>query len=137
MTQNARRSMAALTILGVLAFAVPFAHAGGGMGTGSGTTSCRLIPNAVQQPQTLSITDAVTDAVKIGSAVLLCITATGETLSGPETQPLTLSQNATACYAVAAADATKFPTTFTDPFGTQSVIATKIQLVCVPAHIHP
>jgi len=128
----------------------PPVYAGGGMGTGTGATICRLILNgAPNQPQTVSVTDAFPgsnlDAVKVGAAVLLCDldVASGLTVSGPPTgQPVTGSNSVT-CYSLTGADPVRIGATIKDPFteafpggtGTQAVQIGAIQLLCVPSLI--
>jgi hypothetical protein len=137
---------AALSMVVGLTFAMPAAEAGGGMGFGSGASTCRLVLNGgPNQPQTVSITDAFVsdDAVKVGALVLLCdLPAIGETVAGPATgTPIPEGErSAVACYAVTGADSARIATTVQDPFttalattGTKSVSLGAIQLLCVPA----
>jgi hypothetical protein len=128
------------------------AHAGGGMGAGSGATLCRLILNgAPNQPQTVKVGDTFlgsgVDQVKVGAAVLLCDLAVlnGSTVSGPPTgNPVPESEaTSTTCYSISGADAARIGATMTDPFtevnppGTQAVEIGAIQLLCVPSVIAP
>jgi len=138
MTPRAIR-ISVLTMIGIFAVAAPLAHAGGGMGAGSGTTTCRLVPSAPNQPQTVRIVDPLaTDDVKVGAAVLVCdLAATGATLSGPSTQTPPATPNAVTCYALGSADPGKFNATITDAFGTnQTVKLGGIQLLCVPSLVN-
>ena len=132
-----------------LVIALPTAYAGGGMGTGSGMTTCRLVLNASQkQPQIVSITDdfVTADVMKVGTLVLLCdLPALGSTVNVPEV-PATGSpipealRTAVACYAVKGADGARIATTVMDPFteanvagGQAHVTLGPIELLCVPA----
>jgi|ERR671937_2095270 hypothetical protein len=124
---------------------VPVALAGGGMGAGSGVTTCRLIINgAANQPQTVGVVDSftpTTDLMKVGIATLVCdIPAVGSTVSGPATgTPVGVTANSVTCYSVASADSGKVPVTLRDPFTeatpaqTQQVTLGAIQFLCVPS----
>jgi hypothetical protein len=129
-----------------LLFVSPAAHAGGGMGTGSGATTCRLILNGSQnQPQIVGVSDnfASNDVVKVNALVLLCdLPAVGVTQNVPATgTPIPeAQQNAVACYTVSGADSARILTTVRDPFtnvnsvgGVEHVALGAIQLLCVPA----
>ena len=129
-----------------LVFALPAAHAGGGMGTGSGATTCRLILNgSPNQPQLVSVIDPFVsgDIVKVNALVLLCdLPAVGTTQNVPATgTPIPAAQqNSVACYTVTGADSARIVTTIRDPFtevnsvnGAEHVALGAIQLLCVPA----
>ena len=129
-----------------LAFALPSAHAGGGMGAGSGVTTCRVVLNGSQnQPQLVSVTDPLVnnDVVKVNALVLLCdLPAIGVTQNTPATgAPIPAGQaSAVACYTVTGADTARIATTVRDPFteanavkGVEHVALGAIQLLCVPA----
>src|SRR5947207_11815026 len=91
MMPRARHSILPLVIVSVFAAAVPFAHAGGGMGNSLSDTpnrTCRVIQNGASQPQRLTVIDAGTsgDAVTVGAAVLLCdLPAIATRTAGPVT----------------------------------------------------
>ncbi len=125
------------------------AHAGGGMGAGTATSTCRVVlGGAPNQLQTIDLNDDFVsgDRVKVGAAVLLCdLAATGITTAGPLTgNPITVT-NATkvTCYSVSGADQAKIKATMRDPFteaplsstGTQPVQIGAIQLLCVASEI--
>jgi hypothetical protein len=140
MTMRRRVGVGAAFLLAVLTASAPGAYAGAGMGAGTGTTTCRLILNAVNQPQTVNVTDQwpvnSPDTVKVGAATLLCdISATGQTVSGPDTTPLptTVTPNAATCYAVGEADQTKINATILDAFGQQTAKLGGMQFLCVPS----
>jgi hypothetical protein len=133
-----------------LVFALPAAHAGGGMGQGAGMTTCRLVLNGSQnQPQTVSVTDPLVsgDVVKVNALVLLCdLAATGVTQNASENVPSTgqpispTDKQFVACYTVSAADTARVLTTVQDPFtevnsagGVAQVAVGSIALLCVPA----
>jgi len=129
-----------------LVFAVPGALAGGGMGAGSGVTTCRAVLNGSQnQPQLVSVTDPLvnSDVVKVNALVLLCdLPAIGVTQNVPATgAPIPAGQkSAVACYTVTGADSARVATTVRDPFtevnavnGAEHVAVGAIQLLCVPA----
>jgi hypothetical protein len=110
------------------------------MGTGgtaevTAPMSCRVILNAPNQSQTISIVDGFTttgDAVKVGAAVLYCQPAIAARLSGPVTTLITGPDSIT-CYNLGNADQAKETVTLTDPFGTQNVTTGGISVFCVPA----
>jgi len=143
-------------LLGLIVIApASLAHAGGGMGAGAGVTTCRLVANAPNQPQTIALVDPFVtnndstdpnfpgDIVKIKSAALVCeLAATGKTVSGPPTGSPILDTvaNSIVCYSVTGANSAKADATIQDPFteaattaGTQHVAVGAIQFVCVPA----
>jgi hypothetical protein len=140
---------ATLTAALSLFLALPAAHAGGGMGAGSGVTTCRLVLNGSQnQPQIVSVSDALVsnDVVKVNALVLLCdLPATGVTQNVPATgspipAPPPPGKNPLACYTVTGADTARILTTIRDPFtevnavgGAEHVALGAIQLLCVPA----
>lgn len=129
----------ALLVIATLCLAsVSVGEAGGGMGQGSGTTTCRLVQNSLDQPQTMSVIDQFTggDIVNVGSAVLVCdLAALATTLKGPLTTPLGTTPTAVVCYSVGASDPSRVETTLLDPFGEQAVTLGAIQLLCVPATV--
>ena len=138
---------ALLAAIVCLAFALPAAHAGGGMGTGSGATTCRLVLNGSQnQPQAVSVIDPFVngDLLKVNALALLCdLPAIGVTKSGPATgTPVPEAQRTTvACYTVSGADSARVLATIHTPFteatpplgGGEHVALGAIQLLCVPA----
>jgi hypothetical protein len=114
-------------------------HAGGGMGAGSGVSTCRTISQGVNPPHTISITDTLTvgDEVRVGRATLVCdLPASGLTVApaGATTTPVT-DPNAIVCYTLVGADRTSVAASITDVFGTQDVAVGTIQLLCVPARL--
>jgi len=146
MTSRTRSRIVVVAIVGVLAGTVSSAHAGGGMGAGIGNTVCRLVQNAVSQPQRLAISDQSTvtpDQVSLGAAVLLCDLPAGAVNLTVDTFPTDPPPwtptpppgpaNIISCYALAGADPAKLTATFKDAFGTQTVRVGAIQLFCVPA----
>jgi hypothetical protein len=123
----------------LVTLAAPAAHAGGGMGAGSGVSTCRTISQGVNPPHTISITDTLTvgDEVRVGRATLLCdLPASGLTVApaGATTTPVT-DPNAIVCYTLVGADRTSVAASITDVFGTQDVGVGTIQLLCVPARL--
>jgi len=146
MSKSIIAAMLAATVC--LAFALPLAHAGGGMGAGSGTTTCRVVLNGSQnQPQIVKLVDPfATDTLKVNALALLCdLPATGATQNFPSVPltgtPIPENQaNAVACYTVTAADTARILTTIRDPFTTANAVGQvehvalgAIQLLCLPA----
>lgn len=144
---------AVLSALACLTVALPAAIAGGGMGTGSNLTTCRVVLNgAPNQYQIAKITDdfltpETADTVKIGALALLCdLPAVGATQNpAPGTNgtgtpvPLTIN-NSISCYSVSGAASAKISATVQDAFtttfvsdATYGVTLGAIQFVCVPA----
>jgi hypothetical protein len=136
---------ASMSLLGCLTLAMPAAHAGGGMGAGSGVTTCRLVKGGTKPPQIVSVTDPFVsgDVMKVGALALLCdLAAAGSTVNAdvvPPTGAPILEPNAVACY-LANGDSARILTTVTDPFteansptGSEQVVVGAIQLLCVPA----
>ena len=153
-----RKTIASVMLLATacLTLGIPAAYAGGGMGAGSGVTTCRFVASgASNQPQSIAIVDPFVtvnelpfpsppgDVVKINAAVLVCeLVATGATVSGPATGTpiLETAATSTTCYAVTGANPSKFNVTVQDPFtevaspsGLQNMVLGGIQLVCVPS----
>jgi hypothetical protein len=139
---------------------IPTADAGGGMGAGSGVTTCRFVASgAPNQPQSIAVVDPFVtvnelpnpntpgDVVKVNAAVLVCeLLATAKTVSGPATGGPIIETEATSttCYAVSGSNPAKFNVTVKDPFtevgapsGVQSMVLGGIQLVCVPSITAP
>lgn len=142
----------------ILMVAIPPAHAGGGMGAGSGVSTCRLIAGgATNQTQTFAIVDNFVtsndlpdgpsgDVVKINAPVLVCeLAATGTRVSGPVTgTPIPEAQvTAITCYAVTGGNQAKSNVTTRDPFteavslDPQPMVLGAIQFVCVPSATNP
>jgi hypothetical protein len=141
--------VAALSTFTCVTLALPAAEAGGGMGFGSGVSVCRLVFNAPNQPQSVSLTDnfSVNDVVNVGALALLCDLPVVEarTISGPSTVPLDGTPTAVACYLVGGAEPVRAPSTVTDPFTLvttnggepqpQNVTIGAVHLLCLPAII--
>lgn len=137
------RLLGSISAIALLTLAVPLAHAGGGMGAGSGTTACRIILNGLNPPQVLRLdVDTLPESqeVGVGPALLLCDLATlGTTVnSAPQTVPV--SGTNIVCYPVQAPNKAKDTATITDPFtasnpssSSQTVTLGGVSLLCVPA----
>lgn len=155
-----RVKVAAAALFGIvlLLVAIPAAQAGGGMGAGSGVSTCRLVAGgATNQTQTFAVLDPFVttndlpdgpsgDVVKINAPVLVCeLAAAGTRLSGPVTgTPIPESQvTAITCYAVTGGNQAKSNVTTRDPFteavslDPQPLVLGAIQFVCVPSATNP
>jgi len=132
-----------ISAIALLILAAPVAHAGGGMGGGSGTTACRLILNGQNPPHVLSLeVDTLPEAqqVGVGPALLLCELATlGTTVNNaPPTVPVAGTN--IVCYQTQAPNKAKDTVTITDPFTasnpsspSQTVSLGGVSLLCVQA----
>ncbi len=139
------RLLGSISAIAILTLAVPLAHAGGGMGGGSGTTACRIILNGQNPPQVLRLdVDTLPEAqqVGVGPALLLCdLAALGTTVNNaPPTVPVTGTN--LVCYPVQAPNKTKDTVTITDPFTaanpsspSQTVALGGVSLLCVQAAV--
>ncbi len=148
---SGRLILAVLSVIAALTLAIPAAYAGGGMGAGSGVTSCRLILNGPQnEPQQIKVIDGYTggDTVKVGALTLLCdLPALASTVNNPPAPPTNLPAfpappNSISCYALSSADAARINATLMDAFttagdpsrtATNSIAIGALQLICVPA----
>ena len=140
------RLLGSISAIALLTLAVPLAHAGGGMGGGSGTTGCRIIQNGVNPPQVLELsvtTLADPQRVQVGPALLLCdLPTTGITVNNaPQTIAVTNPTNIV-CYPVEGPNSVKDSATITSPFPmssssnrTQTVTLGGVSLLCVQAEV--
>lgn len=137
------RLLGSISAIALLTLAVPLAHAGGGMGGGSGTTACRTILNGLNPPQVLSLNvDTLPEEqqVGVGPALLLCdLAALGTTANNaPPTVPV--SGTNIVCYPLQGPNKGKDTATITDPFTasnpsspSQTVTLGGLSLLCVQA----
>ncbi len=149
---KARFVVAMISAIACFAVVAPPAHAGGGMGTGSGVTTCRVILNGgPNQGQTVKLTDSMPgtnpDQVKVGAAVLVCDLAAigtlvaGSGLGAPPVPPD--SADSVTCYTLSGADQVRILATMTDGFtevsspNGQPVQIGALQFMCVPSVIVP
>lgn len=143
---KSRLVLGSITAIALLTLVAPFAHAGGGMGAGSGTTACRIILNGANPPQVLDLEVTSlegTQRVQVGPALMLCdLPTTGITANkAPATVAVTNPTNIV-CYAVQGPNTAKAPVTIESPFPmsssasrTQAATLGGVNLLCVQAAV--
>jgi hypothetical protein len=138
------RSRVVLAVLSAIAFvtvAVPFADAGGGMGTGAGTLACRLVMDGRNPVQVVSVDVQSLPAAQVvntGPAVLVCESAGAVTVNPPPAAVEVDGANKLVCYPIQGANKAKDTATITDPFTasdpddpSQAVTLGGLNLLCV------
>jgi hypothetical protein len=143
---------AVLSAIAFVTLAVPYADAGGGMGLGSGTISCRAVQGGPNPPQVVSLTDpfAPNTVVQVGPAALICVglqsegtppsNTIGDTVGGGPPTVAPQSPNGLVCYPVLGSDKQKFTAFIDDAFTlangpSQTVTIAGVSLLCVDAAI--
>jgi hypothetical protein len=115
---NKRVVVAVFGVVATLALSTSLVYAGGGMGTGAGVTTCRLVMGSPKQYQIISQTDDFTppappglpkgDVMSVGTLSLLCdLPATNGFTTNPAPNTggtgnpvLPTEQNSMSCYSV-------------------------------------